>query len=382
MKKFKVVHFITPFLFHTGSWIYSQLTGLKNFSNFVFTQKRENPQQFPWSEVYSAEEMSFHKRFLTKIYRKLRGDHYGLFFNDQYNKIKPHLLHAHMGYEAARWIKFIKTKKASLITTFYGHDVSKLGKIPYWRYRYEEIFEFGKYFLAEGSFLKKQIQLLGCQEDKILVQHLGVDLNKYPLKIHSEQIDGNQITLLQVSTFREKKGIEYTFRALKMLTTIYPKIKLNLIGQGDDSIANEKIAKLIAELKLNDNVSLLGIKSHVDTILEMLKADIFIHPSVTSGDGDSEGGAPVGIIEASAVGLPIISSYHADIPEVVLDGVTGLLSAERDFENLAANIEKLIKEPEQRIKFGLNGRAHINKNYNLTNQIMKLEEIYLMAING
>lgn len=381
MNKSKIIHLITPFLFHTGSWIYSQLTSIKKFSNFVFTYRRENTQQFPWDAVYSADEMSLLKQLLTKIYLKRNKENYGLFFRSYVKEISPDLFHAHMGYEAVRWLRFLKSTQLPLITTFYGQDVSKLGRIPFWRDRYQEVFEFGKYFLAEGAYLKSQLESLGCPEKKIIIQHLGVDLDKYPLKIHTIN-SGSEITLLQVSTFREKKGIEYSLRALKVVLSSYPKIKLNLIGKGDDNDASQRIFELVRKLNLTENVNLLGVKSHYETILEMLKADIFIHPSVTSADGDSEGGAPVGIIEASAVGLPVISTYHADIPEVVIDGISGLLSKERDFESLAVNLKNLITQPEIRKEYGLNGREHVCKNYNLRDQIKKLEKIYLTTING
>ena len=381
MNQPKVVHLITPYLFHTGSWIYSQLTGLQNLSNYVFTQRKENIQQFPFDFIYSLDDLRNYEKFLTKAYRKFGGDHYGLFFSKYLKQIKPDIFHAHMGYEAVRWFNFVKRSKIPLVTTFYGLDVSKLGRIPYWREKYQSVFEYGKYFLAEGSFLKSQIEILGCPTDKILVQRLGINLKEYTIKDHDMKNDGNEITLIQVSTFREKKGIEYSLRALRILKSKYPQIRFNIIGQGDDEVYNKRISKLILELELNNNVKLLGIKSHFETIQEMLKADIFVHPSITAHDGDNEGGAPVGIIEASSIGLPVISSYHADIPEVICAGVTGLLSKERDFEDLAKNIEYLIKLPEKRKQFGLAGREHIKKNYNLTDQIESLEKIYLMAIN-
>ena len=74
---------------------------------------------------------------------------------------------------------------------------------------------------------------------------------------------------------------------------------------------------MVKDLNLEGCVKLLGIQQHRTVIDEMFNADIFLHPSVTGQDGDNEGGAPVCIIEASAIGLPVISTFHADIPEVV-----------------------------------------------------------------
>ena len=98
---------------------------------------------------------------------------------------------------------------------------------------------------------------------------------------------------------------------------------------------------------LRENVHWTGYKPH-DYFLEMLyQADLFLSPSITASNGDTEGGAPVAIIEAGASGLPVISTRHADIPEVVLDGHTGLLSPERNVHGLVAAICCLARSRDQ-----------------------------------
>ena len=75
--------------------------------------------------------------------------------------------------------------------------------------------------------------------------------------------------------------------------------------------------------------------------------------------GDTEGGAPVGVIEASATGMPVVASFHADIPEVVRHGESGWLAPERDVEALAAHLVGLIEHPESWPAMGERGRRHI-----------------------
>ncbi|MGR3293018.1 MAG: glycosyltransferase, partial [Candidatus Scalindua sp.] len=112
----------------------------------------------------------------------------------------------------------------------------------------------------------------------------------------------------------------------------------------------------------------------------VMKSHIFLSPSVTAADGDTEGGSPVGITEAQATGMPVVATYHADIPEVVLDGKTGYLSPERDVEALAQNLEKLVSNSERWGEFGYNARRHIEEEYNVRTQIRKLEDIYHSAV--
>jgi colanic acid/amylovoran biosynthesis glycosyltransferase len=370
-----VVHLVTPYLFHTGSWIYTQLTGMHEFSNVVFTQQKENLEQFPFAQVYSPEDFGLFRRLSNRIYRRT-FDRYGLYYTELAQAIRPNLFHAHMGHEGARWLSFVRNLGKPLVTTFYGLDVSKLGLLPEWRRRYRELFAYGAAFCAEGSFLKQQLVNLGCPAHKVIIQHLGIPLSLYPVKTHSPKRPGERIVILQVATFREKKGIAYSLHAIAGLKHDFPHLEFRLVGGGDDAGAEDAIQALIGNLGLADTVRLLGVRSHRETIEEMIKADLFLHPSVTASNGDNEGGAPVGIIEASACGLPVVSTVHADIPEVVVHGTTGLLAAERNVEELVQHMRWLLVHPEQWEAMGRAGRRHVEEQYNTERQIPLLEKIY------
>ncbi len=374
-KKPVVIHLVTPYLFHTGSWVYSQLTGIEKFSNVVFTQRKENLESFPFQNLISPEDFGLFKEITNKIYRRMT-DNYGLYFGDIARGIGPRLFHAHMGFEGARWLRFVKQTHNPLITTFYGLDVSQLGQLKTWRNRYEILFDYGTAFLAEGTFLKKQLVGLGCPADKIIVQHLGVSVTDYPKRINNKKGTNSRIVILQAATFREKKGIEYSLRAIAQVAKEEPNIEYRLIGRGDSVDADRAIMTLIEKLGISRYVKLLGSATHRATIEQMLDADIFLQPSVTASNGDNEGGAPVSIIEASAVELPIVSTLHADIPEVVKNEETGFLVPERDSTALAEKLLELIHAPDKRQLFGRCGKRHILAEYNLPLQIKKLEDIY------
>ena len=107
---------------------------------------------------------------------------------------------------------------------------------------------------------------------------------------------------------------------------------------------------------------------------------IFLSPSVTARDGDSEGGAPIAILEAEASGMPVVSTRHADIPEIVVANESALLSAERDVEALTANLERLLKDPDQWPAMGERGRRHVEESYNVTVQVQRLETLYSQVL--
>jgi colanic acid/amylovoran biosynthesis glycosyltransferase len=109
---------------------------------------------------------------------------------------------------------------------------------------------------------------------------------------------------------------------------------------------------------------------------ELDKADVFVAPSVTSDSGDSEGGAPTTIIEAQAAGLPIVATYHADIPFVVCEGQTALLAPERDVTTLKKHLRFFIDQPEALSAFGRAGRSFVERRHDIRLEARNLESRY------
>jgi colanic acid/amylovoran biosynthesis glycosyltransferase len=108
---------------------------------------------------------------------------------------------------------------------------------------------------------------------------------------------------------------------------------------------------------------------------KMAEAHLFILPSITAANGDQEG-TPVSLMEAQAAGLPVISTLHSGIPEVVLDGETGFLIPERDVELLSEKIMQLIEEPSLWGKMGHEGRKHMEQHYDIKKLNRQLEDLY------
>ncbi len=222
---------------------------------------------------------------------------------------------------------------------------------------------------------------MGCPEEKVIVQHLGVNIEKIPYIPRGINSDG-KIRILASASFKEKKGLPYALEAFALVREKYKNLEFLLIGgvpnENDPECSREQkaIHDIIEKYKLEDSVKLLGYLKYDEYIKVSQMAHIFISPSVRASNGDTEGGAPVSITEMSAAGMPILSTYHCDIPEVVIDGKTGLLAPERDAETLADKIEYLISHPEKIYEMGKNGRQYIQEEYSLKRQVERLEEIY------
>jgi len=228
-----------------------------------------------------------------------------------------------------------------------------------------------------------QLELLGCTPDKIRVHHLGVDVKRIEF-IPRTLRSGEPVRLLLAASFTEKKGIPYAIEAFAKALEKHPNMELRIIGDASNNTKQQGLLRycqrLVMEAKISDKVFFLGYLPYPDYVRELQSAHLFLAPSVTAADGDVEGGAPVAIIEASAAGLPIISTWHCDIPSVVLHERSGLLVKERDIEQLAAAISHLAASPQQWTKMGHVGRRHVELEYSASRQSERLEELYAQLI--
>ena len=186
---------------------------------------------------------------------------------------------------------------------------------------------------------------------------------------------------------RKKKGIPY---ALEALETLKDEIdfEVTIIGDANNEEKScrekERIVSIIKKTGLKSRIKFLSFQPHHVLLEEAYKNHIFLSPSVTADDGDTEGGLPVAILEMAATGMPIVSSVHCDIPEAIHHGQTGLLSRERDIEEISENIRWLIHNPLRWRPMVEAGRKHIENEYNVNTQAARLGSIYrnLVTHNG
>jgi colanic acid/amylovoran biosynthesis glycosyltransferase len=179
---------------------------------------------------------------------------------------------------------------------------------------------------------------------------------------------------MTVGRFVEKKGIEYGIKAISHLVSSgFNQIEYNIVGDG---LLRDKIEHLIDRLYLKDYVKLQGQKTQQEIIQIMDKSHIFIAPSVTSEAGDQD--APVNTLkEAMAMGLPVISTWHGGIPELVENNISGFLVPERDAQAIAEKLKYLMTHPQIWRSMTDAGRKKVKEKYDinrLNNQLIKTYE--------
>lgn len=373
-----VAHLRSAYLRLTQNWVHTQVSRHHRYRPIVLAITLRNPEYAAAVECHSISERSWPSRVGNHMIRR------ALKFYPSHllvaRKREVRLLHAHFGNEGFRAIGLARALRVPLVTTFYGFDASRLPvEDPVWRARYRYLFQHGARFLVEGPHLGRRLVELGCPENKVTIHHLGVECGAYPAAPRAV-VDGEQLKILVAARFAEKKGICDAVEAFAGLRRVGMDAHLTIIGDSDEEPATqrekERILAAIRESGVGSFVSLPGTLSHHQLRAAYYQHHIIVSPSVTASDGDSEGGAPVTLIEASATGMPVVATLHADIPEVVVHGETGFLAPERDVAALTRHLAALARSPERIRRMGIAGASRVRASFDADTQGRRLEEIY------
>ena len=282
------------------------------------------------------------------------------------------LIHAHFGGVGYRALDLGASLGIPVVTTFYGTDI--VGKPDWgeWPQHRQTLFSRGDLILVEGPYMRQRLIALGCPPEKVCIQHIAIDVDRLPFR--EREAHGGKTILCFAGRFEEKKGLLNALDAVAALRRRGVPLEFRIIGSGQLA---RQVRRRIAEHGLGDCVRMLGFLDYAAYLAAMALADIFVHPSVTASDGDSEGGAPTTILEAQALGLPVLSTTHADIPYVTRPGESAVLVPEGDSDALAEALAELIAHPERWAAMGRAGRAHVEARHDIRRQAARLEERYL-----
>ncbi|MDP8266124.1 MAG: glycosyltransferase family 4 protein [Candidatus Aceula meridiana] len=211
---------------------------------------------------------------------------------------------------------------------------------------------------------------LCVSKEKIFLIPHGVEIKECAVGIQQKEEKRKELNLKKgvilgiVARLSDVKGIDVAIKAMKKVIESNPEANLLIVGEGKEGDA---LLKLVDELGLEKNVSFLPIINDLDNILPFL--DIFVMPSRQEGLGLS-------VMEAQAVGLPVVASKIGGLMSLIQDGETGLLVPTENPDALAAALVMLINNMEKAKELGAAGKAFIKKNFSPEKMIDKTLEIY------
>lgn len=369
-----VAYYVDNFLENTLTFIYRQLIGVsEQMETCVLTSRRINFDLFPFANVFESRQSKL-QRATLKLKRAIT-DRYSNVSRSQFaswqkalvdNRVG--LVHAQFGTGGLRMLPLANALDIPLIVTFRGKDATRSPRKTDYRRGLQVLFRSAKLLTVSRSLAERLIAL-GAPEDAVEVHYNGIPVDQFPFVERVpvvEKIRGQrEIVFLQVSSFVEKKGHEHTVRVFKRVLDEYPRCRLVFAGDGK---LRKRIERMCVDLGIDDKTTFLGAVPGRAVFPLMREADVFLQHSVTAADGDQEG-VPNVVLEAMSTGLPVVSTIHSGIPEVIRDRVEGFLVGERDESAYEQKILELFNGNEDT---GRPARARVLSEFNLNVQNEKL----------
>lgn len=228
------------------------------------------------------------------------------------------------------------------------------------------ISEYNATFLAER----------GCDDAKLHVVRCGVDTTSYPMR--EPKPPGEPPSISLVARLVEKKGVDVLVSALALLRDRGVAFHMTIVGEGP---LEHSIRRQIRTSSLESLIHLMGAQPQ-ELVRELFRnTDVFVLPCVKAASGDMDG-IPVVLIEALALGVPVISTTVSGIPELVESGVSGELVPSNDAEALADALAGLLANPERMASYMRAGRRVVEGEFELSRNVDRLARLIEAAVGA
>ncbi|HEY3406530.1 MAG TPA: glycosyltransferase, partial [Ohtaekwangia sp.] len=258
-------HYASRYLPLTENWIYRLIINHQQYKPIFLSRKKENLSRFPMTDLYSLDDFGLVRQYLELFYFKITG--YFPFQLRACDQNHVELLHVHFGYHGAKLIGLKKRLSIPMVCSFYGDDAfasMHAGK-------YDTLFKVADKILVLGPYMKSELIRLGCTEDKLLIHHLGIDVDK--LKFVKRTVKkGSRLRFLIASSFLPKKGVDLAIEALSACKDEFD-FSVDVIGDGP---LKTEILKRIEAGGMQNRVTLHGYQSYEYFINLAYQCDVFI----------------------------------------------------------------------------------------------------------
>lgn len=263
--------------------------------------------------------------------------------------------------------------KAKYVCSIRGFDVTKRefeNKI-----KWPKLFEKCTVFLPVCEYLQNKLLSKNTSALSYIVPS-PVNIEKFPQARECNKEDNKKLKFVSVGRLVEKKGIEIAIKAIYKIKNSELNFHYYIIGDGE---LKEHLEKLVSNLNLHEYVFFKGALPSQDTILEMESASLMLVPSMTAKDGDSEG-IPNVIKEAMLLNIPVVTTDHSGIPELVKDKHTGFIGKQGDVDSFYEAILQAINMQAIWPELQNNAYNYVKENYSPLATTMKLLDSYRVAL--
>lgn len=267
----------------------------------------------------------------------------------------PMLVTLH-GYDITTTARWWKSGKAAFRRRFYPHRLIRMANDP------------NVHFLAVSEFIKRRAIGFGIPGEKIIVAYTGIDTDFF--RPTSMKVSQRPRRVLYVGRLVEKKGVSILVDAFSGLLATCPDAELVVAGDGPLRASLQQKAA-----HLGTSVRFTGSLTPVQVREEMHQARVFVLPSITAANGDSEGFGMV-LLEAQASGLPVVTSALEGAHEGIVEDVTGYAFPPGDAARLQAILKDIIDDSAQLDAMSAAAIRFVNSRYSIQQCTGMLEDIY------
>jgi colanic acid/amylovoran biosynthesis glycosyltransferase len=380
------------------TFVLNQITGLldRGHQVDVFTRElKSGEQQHPDVARYQLLERTFHfscplnrrtriVRGAGLFLRKLRANpravlgtlnvfRYGrgassltLLFQTAPFFRRYDILHCQFGHNGrfGAILKKLGLQK-KLVVTFHGYDIR--AGIEGGGRLFGDLWQEADCLIAISNYNREYLLRFGGDPEKIVYHPVGIDCRRFSYHRGGER-EQKKVRIVSVARLVSEKGLDFGIRAVDQLRATCPQLDFSytIIGEGP---RRADLQGLIERLDLQLSVKLVGAKPQDKVIAELCESDILLAPSLAEA-------LPVSLMEAHAVGLPVIATRVGSVDQIVRDSVTGFLVPPGDVDALARRLAELIGEPDKRAEMGRRGRRHIEQHYDIDRLNDRLVSLY------
>ena len=286
----------------------------------------------------------------------------------------PDVVLAEFGFEAVRVMEACRWSGVPLVVHFRGSDASARTRIGLLAHRYRRLFTIAGGVIVKSRPMVERLAELGASRDQILISPSGADAALF----HGSQPQAASPVLLAVGRFVAKKGPLLTLQSFHRCLQRWngngaEDPMLWMVGEGP---LLSEARRFVDQSGMENSVVFVGACSQQEVAERMRQVRAFVQHSLVASDGDSEGN-PVAVMEAQLSGLPVIATRHAGIPEVVLDGETGVLVAEGDVDAMADAMLTLLEKPMLAQQFGQAGQKRAREHFTVEHHLRDVTELLL-----
>ena len=286
------------------------------------------------------------------------------YFDAAFILSKPDIIHFEFGALAVGRMHLKGLLSARVVVSFRGYDINHVG-IEEAAY-YEEVWNKSDAIHCLGEALWKQALKRNCPEDKTPF-FIPPAVDAVSFQSQKRVLDSKEkIRIFSVGRLEWKKGYEFALQAIKLLSDRGVDFEYSIIGDGPYW---EALHYCVHQLGMTNRVKLLGAMKQEEVFKQLRTADIFLHAAVSEGFCNA-------VLEAQAMGIPVVTSHAGGLSENVLDTVTGYVVPSRHPLALAEKMEWLIENPQMAQEMGRAGRDRALKGFTLSQQIEKFEKLY------